>query len=151
MLGFAILWQLVAAGASSNKKPHILMIASDDMRPETVVVRRLSRFLEEDHILGDDVDVSVIKIDTEGFEGAVLRGALPWMRALAAAGRPLPVLIVEVAWGRLHPQLDANLKTFAELAELGFCPIDITAFDTTLDVVVLPRRLDPECASQEVL
>ena len=115
------------------------------MESETVLVRTLSDFLEEETLPGF---VSVIKIDVEGHEGSVFRGALPWLAALPHKGTHLPVLIIEVAWGRAHPQYTQNLATYQKLEEIGYCPlIEPTGMkhNLTVDVVILPRRLSPEC------
>ena len=94
---------------------------------ETVVVRNLDRVLAE---LGTERerDVSVIKIDVEGFEGDVIRGALPWLQRMAATNGSLPVFVVEVGWGTLlHPHAVLNERTYRAMEEIG-CVLDVFVF-----------------------
>lgn len=84
---------------------------------------------------------SLIKIDVEGAEYLVLRGLLTSLASWA----PKPAILCEIGWGQAHPHWEDELKTFAELASLGYrstdldgTPIDVTQIQRTTDVLFVP-------------
>lgn len=123
----------------------------DIMRRESIVVRTLSSILAEtDPYLYEDI--SVIKIDTEGYEGEVLRGALPFLERISKdANKILPVMIVETAWGiSRHPDKEKNLETYQQLVDLGYCDVPLPRYQT-MDVLWVPREVDPSCSKHKIL
>eukprot|EP00945_MAST-04E_sp_MAST-4E-sp1_P007215 g7215.t1 len=123
----------------------------DKMGRETILVRKFATVLEElsPHLYKD---VSVIKIDTEGYEGEVLRGALPFLRRVANdANRTLPVMVIETAWGvDRHPDKEENMKTYREVVRLGYCNTHMVR-DHTTDVLWVPVEVDPSCSKYKIL
>ena len=94
--------------------------------------------------------VSFIKIDVEGFEGMVIRGALSWLRGISTQNKILPVFIVEVAWGHeLHPYAEENFETYRELVSIGYCEIVLPVI-YTMDVLFIPRKIDPSCSKYKL-
>jgi FkbM family methyltransferase len=123
----------------------------EKMGSEPILIRTLSRVLtglapSRYH------DVSVIKIDAEGYEGEVLRGTLPFLRYVAHdPDRILPVMIIETAWGiDRHPDGEENLKTYHELVDLGYCPTPLLR-EETVDVLWVPIDVDPSCSKHKIL
>ena len=125
------------------------------MGSETIVIRSLSALIADGLLHSSGVEckvtkqcasvnkVSAIKVDVEGFEGRVIRGAMQWLRTLSA--EELPVWLVEVAWGTdVHPERVANLETYRELEKLGYCPLQLPR-SYTADVLFIPRVMDPLC------
>lgn len=117
--------------------------ASLGMRATTIEVRRFEN-------LGiDPAAVGAIKIDVEGGEHRVLSGMLP---SLTRSER-LPLLLIEVGWGKGHPDWEKELETFGNLFELGYrafntdgtC-IDVSTVDSTKDVLFVPPRLLGKCS-----
>lgn len=112
--------------------------AGSGMKRVTVQSRRFD-------LLGIDLSrVGAIKIDVEGGEFRVLRGMLPAL----VQSRRLPVLLVEVGWGKSHPNWGEELEIFSELARLGYRSldpdggaVDLAAMEGTRDVLFLPERL----------
>ena len=99
---------------------------------------------------GIDVTPSFIKIDVEGSEYRVIRGMLSSLKKW----RPLPVLLVEVGWGRSHPEWEEELSVFAEMKQLGYviCNLDGQSIDPrdlreTTDVLCVPGRMRHESFS----
>eukprot|EP00949_MAST-11_sp_MAST-11-sp1_P000424 g424.t1 len=106
-----------------------------------------SSVLREMHIGGKEI--SVVKIDVEGFEGHVLRGMLDWMREEKRRGNlSPPVFLIEVGWGQQHPHLKENQRTYEILAnEFDYCPLSTsTSSNMTRDVVLIPRIISPSCS-----
>ena len=122
----------------------------DVMRRESIVVRTLSNILDEtaSHMYED---ISVIKIDTEGYEGEVLRGALPLLKRISQnANKILPVMVIETGWGiERHPHKEKNLETFQQLVNLGYCNIPLPR-QQTMDVLWVPREVDPSCSKHKL-
>jgi FkbM family methyltransferase len=76
-------------------------------------------------------NIDVVKIDVEGYEYAVLAG----MRATLS--RFHPVLVVELGWGRNHPQRAAQVEQLEWLFANGYERIDYD-LDGTTDVTIMP-------------
>ena len=84
---------------------------------------------------------SFIKIDVEGAEYKVLAG----MATALQRWTPRPIILCEVGWGRSHPDWDAEIAAFYNLATLGYGffdldrnPISIADLEGTTDVLCLP-------------
>ena len=75
-------------------------------------------------------NVGFIKIDVEGFEWRVLRGA--W----ETIARSKPYILVEVGWGTRHPEWALCAATYEMLFSLGYQRVDFT--DVTQDILFTP-------------
>ena len=130
-------WNTLLAGDPTLLGNEANLLTSSTATKETVVVRNLDRVLAE---LGTERerDVSVVKIDVEGFEGEVLRGALPWLQRMAATNGSLPVFVVEVGWGTLlHPHAVRNGRTYRAMEEIG-CVCWMFSFSFSLLLLLPP-------------
>jgi FkbM family methyltransferase len=89
-----------------------LRVQQSGLGAQTIDIRTL------DALLGgrDDLHIDLIKIDVEGLDFAVIRGA----RELIATHRP--VMVVEISFGDLSP---ADHATFDELRELGYVVVRV--------------------------
>lgn len=111
---------------------------------ETIEVVRLDQYIEEKEIS----EISVIKIDAEGFELPILRGLDRYFRSTPHR----PIILCEVA-PRAYPLLGthpADLRDY--MARFGYAafdlidaatPVDVTTIHTVGDVLLLPKRLHP--------
>lgn len=114
--------------------------ASHAMQEITIETRRFDS-------LGIDLEtVGAIKIDVEGGEYQVLSGMLPSLER----SRRLPVLLVEVGWGKNHPNWALELDMFNRLETLGYSAlnldgtiIDLGSIEKTRDVLFVPGRFMP--------
>lgn len=114
--------------------------ASRGMREITIETRRFDS-------LGIDLEtVGAIKIDVEGGEYQVLSGMLSSLEEC----RRLPVLLVEVGWGKSHPDWTSELEIFSRLESLSYSAfnpdgtaIELTGIEETRDVLFVPNRLTP--------
>lgn len=105
-----------------------------NMTPQRITVRRFAG-------IGLTVVPSVIKIDVEGAEYLVLRGLLPALKSWDKR----PPILCEIGWGaKGHPDWDAELAVFAELAALGYrattlegASVVLEEVDKTCDVLFL--------------
>lgn len=95
--------------------------------------------------------VGAIKIDVEGGEYRVLSGMLS---SLERSVR-LPVLLVEVGWGKNHPDWDKELDVFDRIVALGYSTfnpdgtrIDVRGIEETRDVLFVPDRLTSLCSEE---
>jgi FkbM family methyltransferase len=100
----------------------------DDMVPEDCRMTSLDTFCTIHGISTADL----IKIDVEGYEGEVLRGALPFLARIERK----PVLLIEVGWGVHHPRWRENEALYQSLFALGYQTVSFKKF--TEDVVFIP-------------
>ncbi len=93
-------------------------------------------------VLGEKGENNVVfmKIDTEGSEWRVLNGARKFLTKLKNAKKPLPPLLIEIAWGpKKHPHWDKEIEEFENLFEhLGYKRVDYNVTRTD-DVLFLPK------------
>jgi FkbM family methyltransferase len=107
-----------------------------NMTPQRITVRRFEG-------IGLTVVPSVVKIDVEGAEYLVLRGLLPALKRWDER----PPILCEIGWGaKGHPNWDAELAVFAELAALGYRattlegePVVLEEVAKTCDVLFLAQ------------
>ncbi|HTV58546.1 MAG TPA: FkbM family methyltransferase [Verrucomicrobiae bacterium] len=105
-----------------------------------VAAIRLDSYIEEKGI----AEISMIKIDAEGFELPILRGLERYFRST----RHRPVILTEIA-PRAYPLLGKRLHELRDyMARFGYSafdlidartPVDVTALRTVDDVLFLPR------------
>lgn len=77
-------------------------------------------------------DIGFIKIDVEGFERHVILGALALIEKFK------PFILVEVGWGKNHPEWDQNYSVYQKIFDLGYKPIEFSPTETQ-DVLFVPR------------
>jgi len=78
-----------------------------------------------------EIAPDVVKVDVEGYEWAVLRGAHEMLR------RHRPVLVVELGWGTDHPRRAEVVTEMEWLFDNGYERIAYD-FDGTTDVTLVP-------------
>ncbi len=94
---------------SNSMVPGFLAGGKEPGEPQIVPVRRLDEYIEINKLS----NVSLIKIDVEGFELPVLKGAYSFFEANRSA---LPVIIVEITnWG--YDLIDGSLGELKEYME----------------------------------
>lgn len=81
--------------------------------------------------------VDLIKLDVDGFEGKVIRGALD------ALSRLKPVIIMELAPAWLEMRGDSCLAVVGQLRELGYRCFEEVTFEEFLDPENLIREIPP--------
>ena len=81
---------------------------------EKVAVRTLAALIDEHPAFRN---AGLVKIDTDGFDIAILRGAAPWLAAVQ------PVLLFEYDPHFWHPITPDGDRLFLELADLGYGPL----------------------------
>jgi FkbM family methyltransferase len=105
-----------------------------------IKVLRLSDYLKTNYVK----NLSLIKIDTEGFEFPVMKG----LKEYLLGAKILPNIIIEIAPGA-YPHLNNSLSEFAQfMKELGYVsksinckkPINAAALNKTTDVVFVPKN-----------
>ena len=101
------------------------------IEPEEIELVVFSDFARE-HSIGD---VDLVKTDTEGFDFAVLRGMLPWLRERTR----LPVILSELLAEDYHPRWREQAAVVRELVELGYEPVDLSAMRKVDDILFVPR------------
>jgi FkbM family methyltransferase len=116
------------------------MLTGESHARHTVPVQRLDAYLAEQRVSR----VALIKVDAEGFELPVLRGA---SRFLDEAAASLPPILCEVAPGA-YPLLGTKVTDLFEfLARYGYValdveshgrPVRVESLGTTLNVLFLP-------------
>jgi len=119
------------------------MLAGEGNARHAVPVRRLDEYLAERGV----ARVALIKIDTEGFELPVLRGATGFLDAAAKAGA-LPPILCEVAPGA-YPLLGSKVADLADFmtrygyaaldVERGGRPVRMEALEETTNVLFVPE------------
>lgn len=113
--GTAKIWTTTGANIGWNTMVPGFMKESVDRREVEVPVERLDDYCEREGV----GEISLVKIDVEGFELLVLRG----MRRLLEAGQRPPI-ICEVA-PKAYPLLDLRVEDlFAFVGEFGYRVVD---------------------------
>lgn len=79
-----------------------------------------------------DIRPDVVKIDTEGYEWAVIRGA----HRMIETHRP--VIVVEVGWGTEHPHRAEVVEEMEWLFSIGYQRVPYEYARTTTDFVLVP-------------
>jgi FkbM family methyltransferase len=80
-------------------------------------------------------NIKVIKIDTEGAEWRVIQGGKAFFASLP---RPKPYILMEIAWGKAHPNWQLELESFEWLMNNGWKKMNIQ--DTsTYDALFVPE------------
>ena len=88
------------------------MVDEDNVdRCENVDIVSLDAYLDLSEL---NVNVDIVKIDTEGYEYKVLRG----MRGFLKEQRP--AIICEIGWGCQHPYWEKELEEFEYLYSIGY-------------------------------
>lgn len=95
------------------------------MEEETVQCRRFDGFSLEHGI--DQVDF--IKTDTEGFDYAVLRGLLPFLKRTGQ----LPVILSELLAESFHPYAKQQREIVDQVVALGYEPIDMSGMQNKVE------------------
>ena len=123
------------------------MLGGEGNVRHAVPVRRLDEYLSERGV----ARVALIKIDTEGFELPILRGASGFLDAAAAGGAPPPILC-EVAPGA-YPLLGSKVADLFDFmgryvyrafdVEHGARPVRGEALEETTNVLFVPEKRPP--------
>lgn len=115
----------------SDRKTTAVLIKNRDDNPgwnglaeehDPLTPVRVGKWWQDEVVLLETLDgvwhggrVDVIKIDVEGHEASVLRGAMETIAMYK------PMLYIEVAWGTAHPAWESrNRHVYAELEEIGY-------------------------------
>ncbi|MCP3918785.1 MAG: FkbM family methyltransferase [bacterium] len=98
---------------------------------ETIHCRVFSDYMREQGIR----EIDFIKTDTEGFDYAVLRGMLPWLREAPR----LPVILSELLEEGYHPRWDEQRAVVDELFGLGYAHVDLSAMKKVDDILFVPE------------
>ena len=114
--------RLTAVHALLGERREVLAAAIDScggtgrLRPanRTMALRTLADVIDEHSAFRD---AGLLKIDTDGFDIAILRGARPWL------GATQPVLFFEYDPHFWRPVTPDGERLFGELAELGYGPL----------------------------
>jgi FkbM family methyltransferase len=140
---------VIAKGLSdvSNKNARIFMDPTN-FGWNSIIVEKVERNMIERYVelvRLDDLDLSslvnlkkvrLIKIDTEGAEALVIKGARQFLKSLF----PRPILLIEIAWGKdEHPMWDKVIIEFEWLFSNGWKRIDLNEMHDTQDVVLFPN------------
>lgn len=76
--------------------------------------------------------VDFIKIDVEGYERQVLEGSWNIIKKFK------PYLLIEVSWGKNHPEWDLNKNTYEKLFSLGYERVEFD--NATRDILFRPVK-----------
>jgi len=76
------------------------------MIKEEVLIKKLDNY--------NFKNIDFIKIDVEGYECEVLKGAMDTIKKFK------PYIFIEVSWGTNHPNWDENKKIYNEIFEIGY-------------------------------
>lgn len=107
--------------------------ATPGMRPVGVRVLPLDMF--------PDIEPDVIKVDVEGYEWAVIRGAHRTIQTHR------PVIVVEVGWGTDHPHREEVVKEMEWLFSIGYERVPYEFTNVTTDFVLTPQASPSPSAS----
>ncbi|HST54672.1 MAG TPA: FkbM family methyltransferase [Solirubrobacteraceae bacterium] len=123
--------ELVSVSGSSGNNTLVPSAGDSGLRHETVEIMPLSDLPEL-----QERKVSLLKIDTEGYEANVLAGAREIL------SRDMPVIYTELGGGGAYA--DATLQALAMLSELGYDTthadhIDWSAVGNGVDFAFFPR------------
>ena len=79
--------------------------------------------------------IDLIKIDTEGFEYAVLAGMLKTLKKI----KKKPLIVCEVGWGNKHPRFKKLEVVLNKIKLIGY-NIPPISFSKTQDIFLVPSR-----------
>jgi FkbM family methyltransferase len=136
---------VIASGLSDAKEKATLFMDSSNLGWNSLVQEKTQSSMVErvvDLVPLDELElpldrsrVRLIKIDTEGAEHKVLKGAHQFLSSLS----PKPILLIEVAWGAQgNPNWDKVKTEFEWLFSNGWKRTDISQLSGTSDVLVYP-------------
>jgi FkbM family methyltransferase len=89
------------------------------------------KIIKLDDYLTDLKELNFIKIDVEGYECNVIKGSLNLIKKFK------PYILIEVGWGKNHPNYEENKKVYEELFKIGYETIDLN-FNETKDILFKP-------------
>lgn len=126
-----------------DRGPNSVIRADSKIDEELIRLRNVTSWLDERGI----EDVDVIKMDTEGYDWAVMEGLHPW---LVRTGKR-PVLFIEVFTEKWHPLADRQRAAFESFYELGYGRVDIEELVSGIcgDALLVPVELNPSPARTE--
>lgn len=115
-----------------DQRPNAAVPQGTQFEEETVTIRHVSDWLDERGI----VEVDVVKMDTEGYDWAVMEGLLPWLQRTGQR----PVLFIEVFTAEWHPLADRQAAAFESFYELGYGRVDIESLISGIcgDALLIP-------------
>ena len=96
------------------------------MIKEKVLIKKLDNY--------NFKNIDFIKIDVEGYECEVLKGAMDTIKKFK------PYIFIEVSWGTNHPNWDENKKIYNEIFEIGYEKLIFK--DKTEDLLLKPLPLN---------
>jgi len=103
-----------------------------NMQARKVSIVPLDSYIEENN----SSRIDLVKLDTEGFEYEALKGMYKSLQKLEHK----PVMIVELGWGKHHPEWERNKEFFTNMiGELGYEPVELERGGTD-DVLFIPIR-----------
>ena len=100
-----------------DRGPNSVIGANPEIHEEIVALRNATEWLDESGLRGIDV----IKMDTEGYDWAVMEGLLPWLKRTGER----PVLFIEVFTEKWHPLAHKQAAAFEAFYELGYGRVNI--------------------------
>lgn len=109
-------------GTNPGWNTFVAEMADDTMEQIEVEVRPLDAL--------EPMRMDVLKIDVEGAEADVIDGAKLSIQRLK------PVIVMEVGWGRLHPEWDRQVAMMEWLISIGYGRVNYDV-DGTMDVVLV--------------
>lgn len=113
-------------------------IDAESSRIVSVGMRSFTEILMSSGVLPDGAALTLLKIDTEGSEIAVLKSALPVLRARRVAGILVEVVPARVA--AISPAADV-IGTFTAMYETGYaCSTDATTWMALGDLLAVFRE-----------
>lgn len=90
------------------------------------------KIVKLDDYYRDIEKIDFIKIDVEGYERNVLEGSWNLIEKFK------PYILIEVAWGKNHPDWHLNKKSYEKLFSLGYERFDLDSIEITKDVIFKP-------------
>lgn len=90
------------------------------------------KIVKLDDYYRDIEKIDFIKIDVEGYERNVLEGSWNLIEKFK------PYILIEVAWGKNHPDWHLNKKSYEKLFSLGYERFDLDSIEITKDIIFKP-------------
>lgn len=96
--------------------------------------RKISCIRVSEYIKGHKLtNIDAIKIDVEGHEYYILKDLYLVLNSL----EKLPVILVEIGWGKNNPVYKELVSLLKQYFDLGYKPVDLS-YDKTFDVILQP-------------